>query len=301
MIKGLIFDVKRFAIHDGPGIRTTVFLKGCPLACWWCHNPESQVPGVEMLFRDGRCIACGACVEACPRGALSRDAGGPAADPARCTRCGACAAVCYAEARQVVGRETTVDEVMAEVERDSAFYRQSGGGVTFSGGEPLMQIDFLDGLLRASKERSFHTALDTCGYASWRDIDRIRALVDLFLYDLKVIEDECHRELTGVSNGLILENLAELSRRGHAIFLRVAIVPGVNDNDVALREIGAFASRLRNVLELDILPYNRMGIDKYARLDRVYRLPGVREISGERISEIAHFLRGFGLNVKIGG
>ncbi|HEY5133859.1 MAG TPA: glycyl-radical enzyme activating protein [Candidatus Krumholzibacteriaceae bacterium] len=301
MIKGLVFDVKRYAIHDGPGIRTTVFLKGCPLACWWCHNPESQSPGVEMLFMENRCIACGACLEACGHGALSGGTLGPAAEPSRCERCGACAAVCYAEARRMVGRETTVDEVMAEVERDAAFYEQSLGGVTFSGGEPLMQIDFLDGLLRASKARGFHTALDTCGYAPWEAIDRVRARVDLFLYDLKVIDDARHRELTGVSNELILSNLTELSRRGHAIVLRVAIIPGLNDNDDALREIAAFASHLPNLKEIDILPYNRLGADKYARLDRTYKLAETRGLPDERMAAAALILGGHGLNVRIGG
>ena len=301
MIKGLVFDVKRYAIHDGPGIRTTVFLKGCPLACWWCHNPESQSPGVEMLFMENRCIACGACLEACGHGALSGGTLGLTADSSRCERCGACAAVCYAEARRMVGRETTVDEVMAEVERDAAFYEQSLGGVTFSGGEPLMQIDFLDGLLRASKARGFHTALDTCGYAPWEAIDRVRARVDLFLYDLKVIDDARHRELTGVSNELILSNLTELSRRGHAIVLRVAIIPGLNDNDDALREIAAFASHLPNLKEIDILPYNRLGADKYARLDRAYKLAETRELPDERMAAAALILGGHGLNVRIGG
>ena len=301
MIKGLVFDVKRYAIHDGPGIRTTVFLKGCPLACWWCHNPESQSPGVEMIFTENRCIACGACLEACGHGALSGGALGPAADPSRCERCGACAAACYAEARRMVGRETTADDVMAEVERDAAFYEQSGGGVTFSGGEPLMQIDFLDGLLRASKARGFNTALDTCGYAPWEAIERVRARVDLFLYDLKVVDDARHRELTGVSNELILSNLTELSRRGHAIFLRVAIIPGLNDNDDSLRAIGAFASHLPNLNGIDILPYNRLGADKYERLHRVYKLAGTGELPDERMGAAALLLGGYGLNVRIGG
>jgi pyruvate formate lyase activating enzyme len=301
MIKGIVFDVKRYAIHDGPGIRTTVFLKGCPLTCWWCHNPESQSPLVEMLFMENRCIACGACIEACEHGALSPAAAGPAADPSRCERCGACAAVCDAEARRIVGRESTVDEVMAEVERDAAFYEQSGGGVTFSGGEPLMQIEFLDGLLRASKARGFHTALDTCGYAPWKAIDRIRAYVDLFLYDIKVVDDARHRELTGVSNELIVSNLEELSRLGHAIFLRVAIIPGVNDNDDSLREIGAFASHLPNLKEIDILPYNKLGADKYARLARAYKLEGKTELPDERMKAAALIIGRYGLNVRIGG
>jgi pyruvate formate lyase activating enzyme len=301
LTKGLIFDVKRYAIHDGPGIRTTVFFKGCPLACRWCHNPESQAAAQELIFRRNRCIACRACLGACTHGALSWSESGPATDPSKCARCGACAAVCWAEARQMVGREVTVEEVIAEIERDAAFYEQSGGGVTFSGGEPLAQIEFLDALLRESRNRGIHTALDTCGYAPWDAIERIRHNVDLFLYDLKIMDDSKHRELAGASNERILENLSSLSRCGHEIRVRIAIIPGVNDNDDLLRAIGAFVSALHNIPEIDILPYNRMGVDKYARLNRPYGLPDTRDLSDERMAGIAMMLGSFGLRVKIGG
>jgi len=301
LVGGVIFDVKRFSIHDGPGIRTTVFLKGCPLNCWWCHNPEGQAPGPELVLRAGRCIGCGACLEVCPQGAISLDSGVARTDRERCDLCGACVEVCYTGAREVAGREMTVQQVVAEIERDIPFYDQSGGGVTFSGGEPLLQQDFLLALLQACRERGIRTGVDTCGYAPWETLDRVRRLTDLFLWDLKLMDDARHREYTGVSNRLILENVRALSERGHAIFLRLPIIPGVNDDDGNIRQTGAFAAALPHLARVDLLPYHPTGVGKYERLDQVYRLPDTRPPSDGRIEEIVDMLRGFGLQVKIGG
>jgi pyruvate formate lyase activating enzyme len=301
LITGTVFDIKKFSIHDGPGIRTTVFFKGCPLRCWWCHNPESQAPGPELMVRPTRCIQCGACLDVCPHGAISRNADAMSTDPEKCTACGACAEVCYAEARQIVGREMTVAQVVAEIERDVPFYDESGGGVTFSGGEPLLQPGFLLALLRACQEREIHTALDTCGFAPWETLDRVREHVDLFLYDLKLMDDDGHLKFTGVSNELILRNLQALSRRGHDVVVRVPVIPGINDDDENVRRIGTFAAALPSLQRVDLLPYHHAGSEKYHRLHKVYELPDARPPSDGRMAEIGQVLRGFGLHVKIGG
>jgi pyruvate formate lyase activating enzyme len=297
----MIFDVRRYAIHDGPGIRTTVFFKGCPLACPWCHNPESQASAAEIILRENRCIRCRACLETCARGAISWNGNGPVTARERCATCGACANICFAGAREIVGKMMTVDEIMAEVERDIPFYEESGGGATFSGGEPLAQPEFLGALLRACRAKGIHTALDTCGYAPWDVMDSVRRDVDLFLYDIKVVDEAKHRALTGVSNEIILSNARALSELGHRLALRVAIIPGVNDDEESIREIGAFASGLPHVSEIDMLPYNRLGIEKYARLDRVYRMAESSLLSDERMAGIALMLSSFGLRVQRGG
>lgn len=301
MTTGLVFDIKHYSIHDGPGIRTTVFLKGCPLSCWWCHNPESQSPHMEMLLRDNRCIKCGACIETCPQAAIQWLDGEPVTDRTLCAQCGTCEAVCYAEARERVGREMTVAQVMAAIERDAAFYDESRGGVTFSGGEPLWQADFLLALLQACQAREIHTALDTSGCAAWATLDRVRPFVDLFLYDLKVIDDDKHREFTGVSNRAILSNLQALSADGHHVIIRVPIVPGINDDDATVQQIGAFAGALPHVTGVDILPYHHIAIDKYLRLNKPYRLFETRQPSAERMRAIAQQLQAFNLSVTIGG
>ncbi len=300
-IKGTIFDVKRFSIHDGPGIRTTVFLKGCALRCAWCHNPESQARRPELLAWPGRCIRCGVCVDACPHGALSWNGGGLLTTGEACQVCGACVEACYAEARELVGRETSVAALLAEIERDRPFYDESGGGATFSGGEPLAQPEFLRAALQACRARDLHTALDTCGYAPWKILDRVRPFVDLFLYDLKLLDEARHRRFTGVSNALILSNLRALSAAGHEIVLRLPVIPGVNDDAEAIRRIGAFAAALPHSHPIDLLPYHRAAADKYERLGRTYQLGEIRPPTPEKMTEMAGYLSRQGLQVQIGG
>jgi len=295
---GIIFDIKKFSIHDGPGIRTTVFLKGCPLSCWWCHNPESQAAGPVRVFRENRCIACETCLAVCPADAISKNGNGITTNGELCTLCGECVDACYADAREIIGREVTVADVMAEIEKDIAFYDESGGGVTFSGGEPLLQRDFLRALLRACKEKEMHTTVDTSGFAPWTTFEHIRADVDLFLYDLKLMDNTHHQQFTGVSNRLVLQNLQSLSQRGQNIIVRVPVIPGITDTDKNIRQIGTFMAALPQLYPVELLPYHQIATDKYQRLQTAYRLSEIQPPAPERMSQVAGLLREFNLQVK---
>ncbi|MCX7973402.1 MAG: glycyl-radical enzyme activating protein [Candidatus Aminicenantes bacterium] len=302
MTKGYVFDIKRYALHDGPGIRTTVFLKGCPLRCLWCHNPEGQNPGQEIMLRPGRCLeGCSRCLEVCPLTAISKIGSWPKIDSSKCDCCGLCTQVCPSEALEIIGREMTPEEVMVEVMKDFAFYQQSGGGVTFSGGEPLQQPKFLEKLLRLAKKNHLHTVVDTSGYAQFDLFVRLLPFVDLFLYDLKLIDPERHLKYTGKRNELILENLQKLVKLTDKIIIRIPIIPSVNDDKENLNLMIKFISSLGQVGGVELLPYHTLGKDKYGRLGRNYQLLDIKKPSSEEMNRIAAYFKENNLSVLIGG
>ncbi len=300
-VTGVIFDIKKFAIHDGPGIRTTVFLKGCPLRCVWCHNPESQAAGPVLAQFPRNCIGCGKCLSNCPRGALSQGETQIIIDRARCQSCGACTRECYAEALVLHGREATVAEVLAEVEKDRPFYDNSGGGMTLSGGEPLMQVDFTRALLQAAKQSGLHTVLDTCGYAAWECFERVLPYTDLVFFDVKSADAQQHRHATGHDNRLILENLARVAHHGVGLQVRVPTVPGYNASVPAMEAIARVVSALPGPPPVELLRYHRLGEGKYETLGQACPLTIEQPPSDELMQELCAAVQNQGLRCLVGG
>jgi len=301
---GVVTYFQRFSIHDGPGIRTIVFFKGCPLHCLWCQNPENIHPRPELMYIDSNCIRCHQCVAACPEGCLEPGAG----DGIRLNRdccllpeCGACQHACYANALNICGRYLTVSEVMEEVELDREFYERSSGGVTFSGGEPFAQPDFLAALAREAKARGLHTAVETCGQAAWEAMEPALDWLDLVLCDIKHMDPAVHERLTGRPNTRILDNLRAMDARGLPIRLRLPLIPGLNDSEDNLRATGELAVTLRHLVALDVLPYHRMGEPKWRQLGRDYALHGLAPHNKATVEGLTAVLRDFPLAVTIGG
>ena len=300
-IKGTIFNIMRFSTHDGPGIRTTVFLKGCPLSCWWCHNPENWQHVPNEVYLPDRCTGCGVCIENCPQHALSRSLQGIVVDSALCRHCGRCVDVCPMEARESTGWTVSVPELMKSIERDIPFYDQSRGGVTFSGGEPLCQPDFLLAVLAECGRREIHTAVDTSGYADAGVLLAVARRADQFLYDLKVLDPLKHRAHTGVDNARILSNLRQLSGTGVEIVIRIPLIPGVNDDAESIAAAGELIAGLPSRHAVDVLPYHRAASAKYAKLGLCYRGEPIAPPSRERTAEVAQRLSEYGLAVGLAG
>jgi pyruvate formate lyase activating enzyme len=297
---GFIFDIQRFSVHDGPGIRTLVFFKGCPLACLWCSNPESQKFAPELLFDASKCVACGGCVEACPRGAIRASGGGVQYDRERCAACGACGDVCPAEARTVAGRRATAAEVVVEVVKDAPFFTNSGGGVTLGGGEPLAQADFAREILKRCRVHGIHTAIETCGHVPWPAFETVLPVTDLFLYDVKHLDADMHRTQTGGDVALILSNLERLVGSGGSVTVRVPIVPGFNDTPQDIRTVSEHVARL-GLRELHLLPYHRLGESKYRLLGRSVSFEAGGRMSEAKLDALRTVAQAAGVLVKNGG
>lgn len=298
--RGVITGIERFAVHDGPGLRTVVFFKGCPLRCVWCHSPETQAARPQVMLRAERCLGCGACLDACASGAASmRPAGGPAVDRARCTVCGRCADACPTEARTVAGERVEAVALLARLERDAVFHGASGGGVTFSGGEPLRQPAFLAALLDGCRQRGLDTAVETSGYAPWAAVE-VASRAGLVLFDLKLHDDARHREHTGVSNRRVLANFRRLASIHPRVRVRLPFIPGITDAPANVAAIGREA-KTAGVAGVDLLPYHAAGSAKYLRLGRPYALSHLKPPTPESLAEARRLLEAIGLDVSIGG
>ncbi len=295
-ITGRIFDIKRFAVHDGPGIRTTVFLKGCPLHCAWCHNPEGISPAPELAFIVRKCIGCGDCVKACPVGAHTLADGIHTFDRTRCTLCGACVEACCPQALVLYGREVTVEQLMSEILPDREFYEQSGGGITVSGGDPLIQPDFCAAFLQACRENGLHTAVDTSGAVPWSAFEKVLPHTDLVLFDLKHFDDAEHRRWTGLGNSRILENLLTLGRLGVSVEVRIPCLPTVNDGDV-LEAIAGFLRQVPSLTGVRLLPYHDFARSKFGAIGLEDTMPLVDKPSQEQMEDLREIVRRHGLVV----
>lgn len=283
---GVVFNIQRYNTHDGDGIRTLVFLKGCALRCQWCANPEGLSGDMQLRFLRNRCIGCGACAAQCPTGAVKMSDGVVYMDWPQCNSCGICTLHCLSGAREIVGRRMTVLEVMDEVRRDFVFFRRSGGGMTLSGGETMLQADFALALLRMAKEEGMQTAVETCGCAPWENYQQALPYTDLFFFDLKHMQDAAHRRLTGRSNAQIIENARRLSEAKARIIFRTPVVPGLNDSEENIRATARFAAEL-HAEALELLPYHAMGVAKYEQIGKTYSLNEIKAPSETRL----HLLR----------
>ncbi|MFU0888001.1 glycyl-radical enzyme activating protein [Kluyvera sichuanensis] len=297
--EGVLFNIQRYSLHDGPGIRTIPFFKGCPLTCRWCSNPESQRPQPELVYKKNDCIRCGKCVDACKQKALSP--GNPFfIDRERCIQCGDCTRVCPTQALEMKGKRMTVRDVIRELQKEENLFRRSGGGITLSGGEPLAQPEFARELLKACKEKGWHTAIETTGLTSKETIEEVFPWIDLALTDIKAINPAVHEENTGVNNSRILENLIRISFLTKVI-VRIPVIPGVNDNPDEIRSIAEFARLMSGVDTIHLLPYHTFGENKYSLLGRIYPMGDAQSHSENKIEGLKKIVESMGFHCHIGG
>jgi pyruvate formate lyase activating enzyme len=285
--EGIVFDIQRYCVHDGPGIRTTVFMKGCSLRCFWCHNPESLSPRPQLIAYPHKCIGCGKCAAVCPNKCFGEAAGPLALNRGSCAACGACAKRCYAGALVMSGKKCNVDEVMKQVLADAVFYKNSGGGMTCSGGEPLAQSDFISALFVAAKENGVHTALDTAGNVDFSAFEKVLPWTDLVLFDFKAADPALHEQGTGSRNERILANLERLAGSGDfriPVWIRIPVIPGFNNTRENMEETAAFLKKLTWVRRLDLLPYHQLGASKYEGLGMNF---GYKDLSPPDKGEMA--------------
>ena len=299
-VKGIVFNIQRYSIHDGPGIRTTVFMKGCPLRCLWCSNPESQNSWPEVAHRDSLCNKCGRCVGVCDAQAISVDDKGVRINRKRCTNCGKCVEVCTPGALKFFGNEMSVEEVFQEVEKDVEFYRNSGGGVTLSGGEPLSQPAFAAAFFRRCRNAGIDTCLDTSGFASASALEQVLPYTSLVLFDVKLSDPMAHRRWTRKSNERIIRNLELVVTRGIPVVIRVPLFPGINDSDEELRGIARIVAGFsKGAGKVNLLPYHRYGMGKYKMLDRRYRLNSLARPKDAELQGTKQIFESFGFDCEV--
>lgn len=299
---GLISGIERFAVHDGPGIRTLIFMKGCPLRCLWCSSPHTQKYTPELLYDDRECMKCQKCVEVCPLQAITfSPEAGVTVDTDLCDYCGKCAENCLGKALELVGQSFTPEELLKEVSKDSSFFRRSNGGVTVGGGEPTVQAEFVAQFLTLCKQQLIHTAMETCGYAHQAKLDKILEQLDLVYMDIKQMDDARHRELTGVSNRLILNNIRRVAQV-RTLILRVPVVPGCNDTVDNIGATADFASSLgKNLLRIELLPYHKLGTHTYEKMGRDYLLKDIETPNQEQMDQLKQIVENSGVKVQVAG
>ncbi|WP_028830117.1 trans-4-hydroxy-L-proline dehydratase activase [Proteocatella sphenisci] len=300
-MKNLVFNIQKYSIHDGEGIRTTIFFKGCPMDCKWCHNPESQAYTQGVMYNAEKCVECGNCISKCPQDAISIKGGVITTSADRCNFCESCTDACLNNAREIAGKAYTVDEIMKEIEKDKMFYDQSNGGVTLSGGEVMTQdMNYILGILKKCNRMGYRVNIDTCGHASFENFEKIMPYVDTFLYDIKHMDNELHKELTGQGNELVLGNLAKLSEKGAKINIRMPLVEGINADDEHIGKVIDFLSNLK-IEKVNLLPYHNTGKSKYERMGIRYEGDNYTAPDAERMEMIRLRFEKNNFNAKIGG